>query len=298
MLNLRSNRIETITGLESLPSLQLLNLENNQLRELDPSRPLPRLRILRVSGNRLHELHARGFPHLRTLYADDNYLDGLVKVGGMTKLENLSLRNQRGRLLNVSVRNVRDVKRLYLSGNPLKAGFLDEPCYNLTYLELAGCRLASLPTNMAKLVPNLRILNLNYNFLEDVRPLHGLARLRKLTVIGSRLKGAKDVIRVLRGMPEAEIVDFRMNPCTLAWYVPLLYRKGSGGARGESEWAGMDGEFRRGLPTEVYTQRMLYRGQVMRVCGGLRELDGLQVLQKERDKAAMLLAGARQGPGR
>ena len=59
------------------------------------------------------------------------------------------------------------------------------------------------------LVPNLRVLNLNYNFLEDVKPLEGLHRLNKLTIIGSRLKGTKGLIKVLRGCPDLEMVDFR-----------------------------------------------------------------------------------------
>jgi hypothetical protein len=185
---------------------------------------------------------------------------------------------------NLLTRDVRDVKRLYLSGapftrlcstrriarieiltidagNPLKPGFLTEPCYNLLYLELAACRLTTLPDDLSKIVPNLRVLNLNYNFLEDVRPLEGLTRLRKLTIIGSRLKGTKPLIRLLQRMPDVEMLDFRyvsvhiewtfclhyecpylfrsdgnfvfdiaelcshrMNPCTLGWYLPLLVK--------------------------------------------------------------------------
>ena len=125
----------------------------------------------------------------------------------------------------LSTRDVRDVKRLYLSGmarsrhlehslmhcpgNPLKHDFLAEPCYNVVYLELAACRLTALPEGMARLVPNLRVLNLNYNFLEDVRPLEGLTRLQKLTIIGSRLKNTKPLIRLLENMPDVEMLDFR-----------------------------------------------------------------------------------------
>jgi hypothetical protein len=125
-------------------------------------------------------------------------------------------------------RDVRDVKRLYLSGerpelivcrrpklipfsgNALKYDFLEEPCYNLVYLELAACRLTGLPEGMARLLPNLRVLNLNYNFLEDVRGLEGLGRLQKLTIIGSRLKNSKPLIRLLEHMPDVEMVDFRL----------------------------------------------------------------------------------------
>lgn len=56
-----------------------------------------RLKILRVSGNRLQQLNAWPFPHLRTLYADSNSLGPILKAHRLTKLENLSLRNQSGR---------------------------------------------------------------------------------------------------------------------------------------------------------------------------------------------------------
>lgn len=59
---------------------------------------MPRLRILRVSGNRLQQLNATSFPNLRTLYADNNNLCTIQKTNRLTKLENLSLRNQGGRL--------------------------------------------------------------------------------------------------------------------------------------------------------------------------------------------------------
>ncbi|KAI0718262.1 hypothetical protein C8T65DRAFT_639519 [Cerioporus squamosus] len=225
MLNLSHNRISSIGGLASVPSLVALNLDNNQLGEFEPEVAMPRLRILRLSGNRLQTLNATPFPNLRTLYADNNSLGTIVKAYRLTKLENLSVRNQSGRAgLSISIRDVRDVKRLYLSGNPLKPGFLSEPCYNLVYLELAACRLITLPADFSRMVPNVRVLNLNYNFLEDPRPLEGLTRLRKLTIIGSRIKGAKQLIRMVRGMKDIEMIDFRMNPCTLGWYLPLLVK--------------------------------------------------------------------------
>ncbi len=95
------------------------------------------------------------------------------------------------------------------AGNPLKPGFLSEPCYHLVYLELAACRLITLPADFSRMVPNVRVLNLNYNFIEDPRPLEGLTRLRKLTIIGSRIKGAKQLVRMVRGMKDIEMIDFR-----------------------------------------------------------------------------------------
>ena len=92
----------------------------------------------------------------------------------------------------------------------MKAPILCEPCYNLVYLELAACRITSLPEGgLGKLAPNLRVLNLNYNFLEDVQALEDLARLQKLTIIGSRLKSTKPLIRLVQRLPELEMLDLR-----------------------------------------------------------------------------------------
>ncbi|OSD02453.1 hypothetical protein PYCCODRAFT_1367524 [Trametes coccinea BRFM310] len=312
MLNLSHNRISNVAGLESVPSLVALNLDDNALAELEPEVTMSRLRILRVSGNRLQTLNAAFYPNLRTLYADNNSLGTIARAHRLAKLENLSLRNQNGRGgLTLSIRDVRDVKRLYLSGNPLKPGFLSEPCYNLVYLELAACRLIQLPTDFARMVPNVRVLNLNYNFLEDPSALRGLTRLRKLTIIGSRIKGAKQLVGVLRGMSDMEMIDFRrvlMNPCTLGWYLPLLVKDLPGAlqpsdavesnhgvdrprerTRQELVWRELDAKFRRDLPDDAYVGRLAYRGLVMRACPNIRMLDGVEVERKERDKAERLL---------
>ena len=78
---------------------------------------------------------------------------------------------------------------------------------------MAACRLTSLPEKFSAIVPNLRVLNLNYNFLETgavVRGLAGLKRLRKMTIVGSRMSGTKALIRMLDAMGEnIEMLDFR-----------------------------------------------------------------------------------------
>jgi len=57
---------------------------------------MPRLKILRASGNRLGVLDTSFVSNLRTLYLDNNMLMSLTKIDRLTKLENLSLRNQNG----------------------------------------------------------------------------------------------------------------------------------------------------------------------------------------------------------
>lgn len=105
-----------------------------------------------------------------------------------------------------------------------------------------------------------------------------------------------------------------MNPCTLGWYLPLLVRdapaalqpsegkdtlggaeSGSDARRGgrvaAASWQELDAKFRRDLPDEAYVGRLAYRGLVMRACPLIRTLDGVEVGDKERDKATRLLAG-------
>lgn len=62
-------------------------------------------------------------------------------------------------------------------------------------------------------MPNIRALNLNYNFIETdevARGLVGLKRLRKLTVVGNRMAGTKGLVKMLSAMGQnVEMLDFR-----------------------------------------------------------------------------------------
>lgn len=107
------------------------------------------------------------------------------------------------------MQHIRDVKRLYLSGNPIPASFPSEKFFNLVYLELAMCGLTSLPSNLAAIIPNVRQLNLNFNFLDDLGPLRGLTRVQKLSVVGARLSKYRPVAEILGTMLEIETVDLR-----------------------------------------------------------------------------------------
>jgi Leucine-rich repeat (LRR) protein len=71
--------------------------DHNRLESLEADGPMPRLRTLRVSDNRLARLDASRFTNVRTLYADNNRLSGLLGAQRLRKLENVSLRNQGGK---------------------------------------------------------------------------------------------------------------------------------------------------------------------------------------------------------
>ena len=71
--------------------------DSNCVKSLDIDGPMPRLKVLRGSGNRLTTLNISHAPNLRTLYLDNNSLVSVVHLNRLTKVENLSLRNQSGR---------------------------------------------------------------------------------------------------------------------------------------------------------------------------------------------------------
>ncbi|QRW06729.1 Septation initiation network scaffold protein cdc11 [Ceratobasidium sp. AG-Ba] len=315
-LNVAKNQLTSLTSYAHLANLEILDISNNRIESVaqhcrvvrsddtcdteprsqrpqlsDIDGPLPRLRVLRLSDNKLTELNCSPFTNLRTLYADNNRLVSLRHADKARRLENLSLRNQSGRGLHLSVADIRDIKRMYLSGNPLDPGFLEVPCYNLIYSSLLHAACLHCPRTSQNWSPTFAFLNLNYNFLSDVRPLDGLVRLRKLTIIGSRIKATKPLLRTLQSMKEIEMLDFRMNPFSLGWYLPLLVQPSETTGKHDAPWSDLDVKFRRDLPDELYIGRLAYRGLIMRVCTQLRIMDGIEITTPERAKAQKLLAG-------
>ncbi|WWD17902.1 hypothetical protein CI109_102347 [Kwoniella shandongensis] len=321
-LNLANNKIREVRELHKLTSAASINLDGNQLETLIPSRPMSAVRVLRFSDNDLSQFDLSLFPKLRTLYADNNRLSHLYRSephsAGGDRLENLSMRNQRGvSSFRLSLRDLENVKRLYLSGNALSDNFFPpSPLYALVYLELAACKMSTWPKDFAKKMPNLKVLNMNYNYVKDLSGVKGLKGLRKLTVVGGRLGGeegadGRGVMEGLKGLTNLEEVDFRMNPSTLSYYFPLLLPNSSATAPQSvdpdrtivpssntttavpaSKWNSYDSRFRKNLPDEWYSKRLVYRGLVMRLCPELNKLDGVSIEHGERRKAEELLRAA------
>ncbi|GAA5867490.1 hypothetical protein JCM8547_007523 [Rhodosporidiobolus lusitaniae] len=308
-LHLARNKISSVGNLDKLASLSSLNLDHNLLTSLNSPAAMPRLRILRLCNNPLPTFDVSFAPKLRTLYIDSAKLGLVQGTEQLRKLENLSVRDQSGGALTLSMPHIRDVKRLYLSGNPLPSSFPSEKFFNLVYLELAMCQLTSLPANLASVVPNVRVLNLDYDFIDDLAPLAGLTRLAKLSVVGARLAKARPVAVVLSSLVELETVDFRMNPFTLAFYPPMVPSSESllpshaehrilhpdslpsstpassiaDPATSSKAWQTLDTKFRRALPDEWYHKRVAYRSVVMQSVPTLLRLDGVDCA-KERPK--------------
>lgn len=323
-LNLSNNNISIIKDLHRLSSVASINLEGNRLCTLTPQIPMPSVRILRFSDNHIASFDISLFPKIRTLYADNNLLShlGRSEHSSPSRLENLSLRNQRTAPLHLTYIDLENVRRLYISGNALTEDFFpSRPLYSLVYLEAAACKMSQWPQDFAINAPHLKMLNLNYNYFTDLNGVKGMNNMRKLTLVGGRLGGeeagkgdGRDVMAGLRGLRNLEELDLRMNPFTLSYYFPLLLPSSSPSsvldpstptrnnedrnrmdqplAVAPAAWSTYDTRFRKNLPDEWYSKRLVYRGLIMQNCIKMRKLDGIVVEDGERKRANQLLEAA------
>jgi hypothetical protein len=98
--------------------------DNNNVSSLVPGNTMPQLRVLRLSNNNLDRFDISLFPKIRTLYVDCNRLNRISRSdGGGDRVENLSMRNQRVPEIVLEIEDLRNVKRLYISGMCLFQGF-------------------------------------------------------------------------------------------------------------------------------------------------------------------------------
>lgn len=241
-LDLSHNQLISIRGLHLKHRLKSLNLDHNNLNMVDLHPAMPRLRVLRVSGNvRLQVLDVAPAKRLRTLYADYCDLDRIENLDKLEHLDNLSMRQQADAVIVWPADQLRDVRRLFLSGNAFPRGItttsaVAEPqksivptsaiqplrFLNLVYLELSACQLTQLPADLAEMAPNLRSLNLDHNLISTLPSLSGMQRLKRLSLVGCRVKKSKSIITAVRGLTELSVLDCRTNPCTLGLYAPLI----------------------------------------------------------------------------
>ena len=226
-LALSHNKIRSLQGLHLLPDLISLKLDFNDLSSLSSVGNLSQLRMLRISGNsRLTTLDVGSLSRLRTLYADFCDLREVSGLSSARRLENLSLRSQQSAKFRLSAPLPRRLRRLFLSGNPIsksleQLGSVDAPqLQELVYLELAGCQLASLPSWLWDVMPNVRHLNVDHNLFQEVPHLTELTRLKRLSIVSCRIGRTASIVRAIDDLP-LESLDTRSNPCTLGLYAPV-----------------------------------------------------------------------------
>ncbi|KAJ6183912.1 hypothetical protein N7519_005213 [Penicillium mononematosum] len=205
-LDLSHNCLTSVRNVEWLPSLATLDVSANQISRFDTSASLISLRALKLSENKLEALDARAFPSVSLLYLDQNHLSTVTGLENCHNLEVLSLREQTPskekdieHRLDLDLGLVKDVRKVFLSSNKLSRQSVcpSAPLLRLQLLDLAACTLKSLPSDFALSFPNLKVLNLNFNSVDDVEPLVGMNCLARLMVVGNRLSRMRRVCQIL-----------------------------------------------------------------------------------------------------
>ncbi|KAB8293995.1 hypothetical protein EYC80_009459 [Monilinia laxa] len=225
-LDLRECRLSEIKNIGHLPKLSSLDLENNNLVNFMAPDDTCSAREIRLSFNNLQSFDASLTPEIRVLYLDANRIKTISGLLHKRNLYSLSVREQQsGTILDKSfLHDAFEVRKLFLSGNYLGTFNPGVEYLNLQYLELANCGITSLPDDFGLMVSNVRVLNLNFNGLQEFQCLLGIVRLKKLLLAGNRLTKVERLTRTLRAFPYLTTVDMRNNHVNHNFYPIALER--------------------------------------------------------------------------
>lgn len=242
------------------------------------------------------------FPKLESLYADRN---SLVNVVGLERLHHLRTFSAREQILQQEADSVNhvsnfvkntDVRHLYVSSNITNSIQLSQHLLNLQRLEMASMGLKELPEDFGQLTPNLRSVNLNFNSIQDLRPLLNIKKLSELLLAGNKLARLRSNAMVLGKLTTLTKLDWRDNPLTVRFYSPAFENRIISLRSKPSDEQSTDRfVLPRGDVVEdhQYLSRLDYETRIRRrvtemmlanFCRNLRELDGLPF-----DKARVLI---------
>ncbi|KAF2483001.1 hypothetical protein BDY17DRAFT_139362 [Neohortaea acidophila] len=312
-MDLCDNQITSIDGLERLPSLTELKLDNNIVgNSINQAHRLSKLRSLSMKNCNISQLEAGWYPNVTNLNVDDNQLCRINGVEDLQNLHTLSMRRQVlpvGSVLSILESRV-EAAVILLSGNQMPTLRLPHSLLNLRHLELASAGLQELPSDFGLRVPNVRTLNLNFNNLQDIRPILNILNLEGLSVCGNRLQRLRKSVATFGKMPMLRALDVRDNPLTHGLYANLasticrhtsLIRRVRDTAREDSEEEeevaamekarfelppgdlGEDERHRALMADDTLLRRRVYEIMLANGCRQLESLDGLSF---NRDKAA------------
>ncbi|KAJ5295759.1 hypothetical protein N7508_010580 [Penicillium antarcticum] len=246
-LDLSHNCLTSVRNVDWLPSLATLDLSANQITSLESPASLISLRALKLSDNYLESLDVRAFSSVSLLYLDQNHLSTVTGLENCHNLEVLSLREQTPRekdpsfTIDLDLGLIKDIRKVFLSSNKLSSETLSPsaPLLRLQLLDLAACTLKSIPSDFAMSFPNLKVLNLNFNSVDDVEPLVGMNCLARLMIVGNRLARMRRVSQILSRLGRTgngtacslRKLDIRGNPLTIGFYPPAVTGNGTNADR-------------------------------------------------------------------
>lgn len=198
-LNISSNDIEYLDGIEAFSALRILNLENNQIQDLTPLSNLRHLEVLNLRNNKitnLSEIHLDSLINLsslRELNLRHNVIRPDVQNPGFTiRIEDISLLSNFTQLERLILRdnhiqdieplsNLRELTYLDISQNPLvdRELLALSNLYKLEHLNLRETSLTNI--NILSSFTSLTYLNLHSNTdIETISALGSLINLETL----------------------------------------------------------------------------------------------------------------------
>ncbi|KAA6407783.1 MAG: WD repeat domain-containing protein [Lasallia pustulata] len=314
-LDLRGNRLQSLSSLHHLGALKSLDLSSNELETFgeDHTNKLFSLQSLNLSNNSLTSVDISTFPHLASIHLDGNHLLRVHGLETLKELQTLSWREQSAfgpeGASSLQYNDCYEARNLFLSGNVLPH-FISEPAFlNLQHLEIASSGLHDLPSDFGTKISNLRTLNLNFNAIKDIRPLMGIVRLQTLFLAGNRISRLRRTTTVLaKACPGLSVLDLRANPLTIGFHAPssalpvageagkqvVVKNRNRGRADGDDDDANdsvpvaakfllpaadniADEQYVARLDDGTKLRRRVYEMLVLSGCRGLEVLDGLAV---------------------
>lgn len=178
-LNLNSNGLQYLINLNELKNLRYLSLASNKLNELyfSPITKLNHLIKLDLSKNLLKEVHRHMLGHMKNLTKIDfsynliSLLDGSI-FKNFKNLEKLYLQHNLLRKLDLNwFKSSLMLNVLDLSHNQIEVikSFENSMIHlaNLKIIRLSNNKLISLSFDPNRIFPNLRMLYLDHNYIEE-----------------------------------------------------------------------------------------------------------------------------------
>ena len=230
---------------------------------------------------------------LAVLNLDENRIASIKGLSSRSALR-LSWRNQAldgsQNLRNIQYDLCKDTCSLSISNNQLPLFAPQLPFWSLRRLELACSGVQELCDDFGQLIPNVRVLNLNYNALKDLAPLVGVDFLEELHVAGNRIHRLRRTATLIRLLGKhLHTFDCRDNPITLGYYAPASSKLATEAALVPTDERG--GHVAKTEPDEEPMSHIVLPGSEDSDARYLQTLDKSTSLRRQVYQTLMLLAG-------
>ena len=203
-IDLNSQDISDLTGLEFATRLTDLSLQSNSISDLSPLSGLTNLTNLRLSRNSITDLSPlSGLTNLERLWLFNNLITDLSPLSGLTNLITLNLGNNT--ITDVSaLSGLTSLRSLYLFSNSI-----------VDVSALSG-------------LTSLTNLRLSSNSITDVSALSGLTNLETLWLRSNSITDLAPLV-ANTGLGSGDDVDVRNNPlsdASINTHIPALQNRG------------------------------------------------------------------------